>query len=151
MVPYCNTATAGNTYMQWAAVRTQQELRRIPPQSWVKGWVLFLKRACNETCQGWVPGLAFLPPKILDVILLGDSFPHTENSYSGAGVVITTSGDGSVGVKAIRVWRMLLQLGVLLVEKVDSGRVGTKIKWKRNSEKFVPVPPWQRLTLHSSQ
>lgn len=140
LVQCCSTTNKGNTYMQWAAVRIQQEPRTIPPQSCVKAWVLFLGRTCNEACHGWVPGLVFLPPKILAATILGHSFPHTENSFSGEGEVIDTcsassSVVGSVGVKAIRIWRILLQLSVWLVEGMEKGRVGSR---KRDYEGSVP-------------
>lgn len=138
--------------MQWAAVRTQQELRTIPPQEWIKEWVLFLRRVCNETCQGWVPGLAFFPPKILDAILLCHIFPQTEKSFSEESGVVTgtVSVTGSGVVKTVRVWK-IFQLGMMLVEGVGSGRVRSKKEWKRNNEECVPGCPWQRLTLQTSQ
>lgn len=48
--------------MQWAAVRTQQELRRIPPQKWLKSKAEPFSLVCTDTCQGWAPGKDFVPP-----------------------------------------------------------------------------------------
>lgn len=39
-------------YMQWAAVRTQQEERRIPPHVWLNKKVEPLGLIWTDTCQG---------------------------------------------------------------------------------------------------
>ncbi|CAL8281828.1 unnamed protein product [Merluccius merluccius] len=38
--------------MQWAAVRTQQDSMRMPPQVCLKGLEEPLARSCRDTCQG---------------------------------------------------------------------------------------------------
>lgn len=43
-------------YMQWAAVRTQQDDSRIPPHMWPKPNLEFLGLDWRDTCQGWEPG-----------------------------------------------------------------------------------------------
>lgn len=82
--------------MQWAAVRTQQDLMRIPPQKWLNWWDEPLGLLCRDTCQGWAPGTDFLPPKILPT-RLGCGTPHSENRVElGAGV---TTGFGVLGTE----------------------------------------------------
>lgn len=64
--------------MQCAAVSTQQDSIRTPPQKWLKGPVEPLGLVCRETCQGWAPGRDFFPPNIL-AARLGCGRPHSEN------------------------------------------------------------------------
>lgn len=52
-------------YMQWAAVRTQQEERRTPPHVWPYDMDVPLGLTWTDTCQGWAPWTDLLPPKIL--------------------------------------------------------------------------------------
>lgn len=64
--------------MQWAAVSTQHDLMRTPPQMCLKDSEEPLDLICREACQGWAPGSDFFPPKIL-AERLGCGLPHWEN------------------------------------------------------------------------
>lgn len=80
-----------NTYMQWAAVRTQQDDRRIPPHVCWNSKFERLGRTCRDTCQGWAAGKDLLPPKIL--LVRASGLPHWENwVVPGAGVTGLTGG-----------------------------------------------------------
>lgn len=79
-----------NSYMQWAAVRTQQDVRRIPPHMWWKLKSDLLGLDCTETCQGWAPGKDLLPPKIL-LVRVGLDIPHWEN-WPEPGTGVATGG-----------------------------------------------------------
>ncbi len=81
--------------MQWAAVRTQQDERRIPPHKWLNSESEPLVLACTDTCQGWAPGAAFLPPVNLRE---ARGFPHWEN---GAESGTAETGGVSVAEKTL--------------------------------------------------
>ena len=78
--------------LQWAAVRTVSELRRIPPQN---GLVLFLLRVSTWTrltCHGNSPLSEFSPPTIFPRTLF--LTPHSHLYGWGGGVGYTFGGGG---------------------------------------------------------
>lgn len=64
--------------MQWAAVSTQQEEMRTPPHMWRNAKNASLGLTWTDTCQGWAPSKALLPPKIL-LVRKGWDIPHWLN------------------------------------------------------------------------
>lgn len=98
------------TYMQWAAVRTQQDVMRIPPHKWPNSSVEPLVLTCRDTCQGWAPGNDLLPPKIL-LVATGRDMPHWENWAESVTDVTSGVVDGA-DVESEDHWKSVAQHSV---------------------------------------